>query len=38
MLCLKYLLEGTKRDYKNWGHEYLTRLASDIGKSYNEKI
>jgi 26S proteasome regulatory subunit N1 len=29
---LGYLLQGTLKGFKEWGHEYLSHLASDIGK------
>jgi len=28
---LKLLMEGTFSDYTNWGHEYLSHIAGDIG-------
>lgn len=36
--CLKYCLEGTKRDLIGWGHEYLRALSGDIGIEYNKRI
>jgi 26S proteasome regulatory subunit N1 len=29
---LYYLLQGDKKDFTSWGHEYVSNLASDIGK------
>jgi len=29
---LSYLLQGTSGDFTEWGHEYVSNLASDIGK------
>lgn len=31
---LKYLQEGTLREFRDWGHEYLSRLSADIGSEY----
>jgi hypothetical protein len=31
-LSLYYLLQGDKTDFTAWGHEYVSNLASDIGK------
>ena len=31
---LFYLLQGTLDDFTSWGHEYVSNLASDIGKEY----
>lgn len=35
---LYYLLQGTKSDFTNWGHEYVSNLASDIGKQYDLRL
>lgn len=35
---LGYLLQGTRSGFKNWGHEYLSHLASDIGKEYEIRV
>lgn len=35
---LKYLQEGTLRDFKDWGHEYLSRLSAEIGAEYQNRI
>lgn len=29
---LYYLLKGTLTDFTVWGHEYVSNLASDIGR------
>lgn len=29
---LNFLLAGTRRDFMNWGHAYLSNLASDIAQ------
>lgn len=31
---LYYLLQGETKDFTSWGHEYVSNLASDIGKEY----
>lgn len=32
---LSYLLQGTTgNQYKTWGYEYISNLASDIGQEY----
>ena len=31
---LKYLQEGTMREFKEWGHEYLSCLSADIGAEF----
>ena len=31
---LSYLLQGTGGNFTLWGHEYVSNLASDIGKEY----
>lgn len=34
---LNFLLAGTKRDFMNWGHAYLSNLASDITKEFESR-
>ena len=35
---LAYLLQGTSNnDYKSWGYEYISNLASDIGAGVRVK-
>jgi len=29
---LSYLLQGTNSNFTEWGHEYVSNLASDIGR------
>lgn len=31
---LKYLQEGTLKEFNDQGHEYLSRLSADIGSEY----
>jgi hypothetical protein len=35
---LRYLQEGTLSEFKDWGHEYLSRLSADIGNEYNHRL
>jgi 26S proteasome regulatory subunit N1 len=35
---LYYLLQGDKSDFTAWGHEYVSNLASDIGKEYDLRL
>ena len=35
---LYYLLKGTNRDFTDWGHEYVSNLASDIGREYELRL
>jgi len=35
---LKLLIEGTLKDYMNWGHEYMHHIAGDIGVEYGKRI
>ena len=35
---LYYLLQGDKSDFTSWGHEYVSNLASDIGKQYELRL
>ena len=35
---LFYLLKGTLEDFTSWGHEYVSNLASDVGKEYELRI
>lgn len=35
---LKLLMEGTMKDYMNWGHEYMHHIAGDIGVEYSRRI
>lgn len=37
-ISLRYLKEGTLKDFKNWGYEYLNHLSADIGQTYNQRI
>lgn len=34
---LNFLLAGTKRDFMNWGHAYLSNLASDITQEFETR-
>ena len=34
--ALKYCLLGTRRNLKQWGHEYLRCLAGQIATQYEE--
>lgn len=36
-LSLKYLQEGTLEDFRNWGHEYLSHLAANIGQEFTAR-
>jgi len=35
---LYYLLKGTNRDFTEWGHEYVSNLASDLGQEYEIRV
>jgi 26S proteasome regulatory subunit N1 len=35
---LYYLLKGTNTDFTDWGHEYVSNLASDIGREYELRL
>jgi len=35
---LYYLLKGTNRDFTEWGHEYVSNLASDLGQEYEIRM
>lgn len=35
---LKFLMEGTLKDYMNWGHEYMHHIAGDIGVEYGRRL
>ena len=35
---LKYLQEGTMREFKEWGHEYLSCLSADIGAEFQQRV
>lgn len=37
-ISLKLLMQGTMKDFMNWGHEYLHHLAGDIGAEYTSKL
>lgn len=37
-VSLKFLQEGTLSEFKSWGHEYLSHLASDIGAEYQQRV
>lgn len=37
-ISLKLLMEGTMKDYMNWGHEYMHHIAGDIGVEYSKRI
>ena len=37
-MSLFYLLKGTLDDFTSWGHEYVSNLASDIGKEYELRL
>lgn len=37
-ISLKLLMEGTRQDYMNWGHEYMHHIAGDIGVEYGKRI
>jgi len=36
--CLKYTLQGTKKELETWGLEYFRTLTSNIGKLYSEQL
>ncbi|XP_051912777.1 uncharacterized protein LOC127595135 [Hippocampus zosterae] len=31
-------MSGTRRDYQQWGHEYISHLAANIGKEYEARV
>lgn len=35
--CLRFCLEGTKRNLVDWGHEYLQSLSGHISQEYNKR-
>lgn len=35
---IKYVLQGTRTNLIDWGHEYLRALAGEIGHEYNERV
>jgi hypothetical protein len=35
---LKYLQEGTLKEFLDWGHEYLSALSTDIGAEFNLRM
>ena len=35
---LYYLLKGTNTDFTEWGHEYVSNLASDLGREYEIRM
>jgi 26S proteasome regulatory subunit N1 len=35
---LSYLLKGTNSNFTEWGHEYVSNLASDIGREYELRL
>jgi 26S proteasome regulatory subunit N1 len=35
---LYYLLKGTNKDFTEWGHEYVSNLASDLGSEYEIRM
>lgn len=35
---LYYLLKGTNKDFTEWGHEYVSNLASDLGQEYEIRM
>ena len=35
---LYYLLQGEKEEFTQWGHQYVSNLASDIGKEYDLRL
>lgn len=37
-ICLKFLQQGTKKDFIQQGYEYLLTLATDIGEEYNIRL
>lgn len=37
-ISLRFLQEGTKSDFTNWGHEYLSHLSNDIGEEFNLRL
>jgi 26S proteasome regulatory subunit N1 len=35
---IKFVLEGTRRNLIEWGHEYLRSLSGEIGQEYNKRV
>ena len=35
---LYYLLKGTNKDFTEWGHKYVSNLASDLGSEYEIRM
>ena len=35
---LFYLLKGTNSNFTEWGHEYVSNLASDLGQEYEIRM
>ena len=35
---LYYLLKGTKGNFTEWGHEYVSNLASELGREYEIRM
>jgi 26S proteasome regulatory subunit N1 len=35
--CLKFCLEGTRRNLIDWGHEYMRSLSGQISREFNKR-